>query len=437
MSLMGNVVLAVLGLATMFLLYHSLSKADAGKWFTFMTVLGLCESIRNGFLGTATVKFYAGTDAHRANVVLGSVWTLAIGLTASVLLLNALAYVLMKYMATNNEQVLLIISWLGLTYLSSLPFGVIFWKLQADEDYTTILYLRLVNSGSMIICFFILFLAKKMTLESALLYNFLTNCLTSVVGVLMKQSRLTALQHRTRESIMELFHFGKFSLGSTLSSTLLRSSDTFIVSAFLGPEAVAVFTLPARLMELIELPLRSFVATGMSGMSRAFNSDNMEQVGYIFRKYAGMLTMAFIPMAIAALLLADVPINLLGGHKYQGSEAANIYRMFMVFAILYPIDRFNGVVLDVIHKPKANFYKVLLMLAVNIISDYAGVMLFRNVYGAAFAAFLTNLTGLIFGYYYLNQYLPYSVPGIFRTGYEESKLFLRSNMAFLRAGRQR
>ena len=426
LALLGNGVLAVFGIAIMSLLSHALSITDVGKWFFFLTLIGLCESIRNGFLGTATVKFYAGTEKERATTVLGSVWALALGLTAIVMLLNLAAVLLLPY--TNNDEVILTIKWLGLTFLSSLPFSVIFWKLQADEDYMKILVLRMVNSGGMIICFITLMVLHKMTLEAAVLYNFLTNCLTSIVGIAWRQARVRTVFKRSRESMTELFHFGKFSLGSTLTSTMLRSTDTFIITGMLGPAALAVFAWPARLMEIVEIPLRSFVATGMSGMARAFNNDDIGHVSYIFKKYAGMLTIAFVPLVLLVLLLADVPINLLGGPKFQGTEAANIYRFFMLFSLMAPIDRFNGVTLDVIHKPKINFYKVLLMLGVNIVADYVGVLVLKNIYGAVLASFLTNFSGLLFGYFCLRRYVPYSISGIISTGYLELKDLIRNNL---------
>jgi len=429
LALLGNVVLAVFGIAMIALLTHTLPIADMGKWFFFMTVLALCDAIRNGFLGTATVKFYAGTAEHRAREVLGSVWTLAIGITAIVVLIDVAAYPFRGYI--HDEALLLSIKWLGLTFVSSLPFSVIFWKLQADEDYVKMLWLRMVNSGSMLVSFIVLIALKKMTLEAAMLYNFLTNCLTSLVGILGNQAKLKTLAHRTKETITEVFHFGKYSLGTTLSSTMLRSVDTFIITALLGPAAVAIYALPGRLMEIIEIPLRSFVGTGISGMARAVNNDDMGHVSYIFRKYAGMLTIAFIPLSILALFFAGVPVVLLGGHKYQGTEAIMIYRCLMIFCLMYPIDRFNGITLDVIHKPKINFYKVLVMLAVNAIGDYVLILVMHNVYGALIASFFTTFTGLVFGYYWLNKYMRYNITGVIKTGYEETRMLLQHTLRSL------
>ncbi len=417
------------GLGFIYLLYVSLTVGDVGKWFYFFTILGLCEAVRNGFLGTATVKFYAGKKGDEANYILGSVWLLAILVTAIVGVINIAGLPFLQLIT--DDSLRLVVKWLGLTFLSSLPFSVVFWILQAEEEYGKILKLRLVNSGSMILIFGGLVLLKQMTIEKAFFYNFLTNCLTSAVALVWGAKVHTLFSCR-KQHILELTHFGKYSLATTLSSSLLRSTDTFIIQNMLGSAALAVYGLPVRLMEIVEIPLRSFVGTGMSGMATAYNNKDMGQVAHILKKYSGMLTVVFIPMSLLVLLFADIPISLLGHHKLDGTAAANIYRLFMVFAIMYPIDRFNGITLDVIHKPQINFQKVLVMLVVNAAADYLGILLLGNIYGVAFGAFLTTLVGIIFGYIHLRKYVDYSIMGIVKEGYAETRSFMSKNLPFLK-----
>ncbi|NDD55486.1 hypothetical protein EBZ39_16755, partial [bacterium] len=126
--------------------------------------------------------------------------------------------------------------WSIITYISALPFGVIYWKLQADEEYGKMLWLKLVNSGSTLLAFYILMLLHQMTFENALLYNFLTNCLTSIVGIISKMGRLESVFHCKKEYIWNITHFGKFSLATSLSANFLRTSDTFIIAAMLNEE---------------------------------------------------------------------------------------------------------------------------------------------------------------------------------------------------------
>ena len=426
LSLFGSGILAVFGLLTIKVLYHVLSLHDVGIWFYFLMIQSLCDGIRNGFLSTTTVKFYAGTEGEKASSVLGSVWLLATLVTAALLLINLAAFFFMGVVHT--EEVVVTIKWLGLTFLSSLPFSVIFWKLQADEDYAKIIWLRLVNSGSTIAVFIALIFLKKMTLEAALLYNFITNCLTSVVGVLLGWGRVRTIFKATKNHSLELAHFGKFSLATSFSSTMLGKIDGFIIEAMLGPAAMAIYSLPVRLMELVEIPLRSFVATGLSSMAVAFNSHNMDRVCYIMKKYSGMLTMAFIPLSIGGILFSNYAMVLLGDPKLLNTAAPMIFRFMMVFSLMYPIERFNGVTLDIIHRPKVNFYKVLIMISANIAADFIGIYFLKGIEGIIFGVFCTTFSGLLFGYFQLRKSLDYTIGGILISGYQEMIAFLKKNL---------
>ena len=95
--------------------------------------------------------------------------------------------------------------------------------------------------------------------------------------------------------------------------------------------------------------------------------------------------------------------------------------MLLIISFMYPIDRFNGVTLDIILQQKVNFYKVLIMLATNIPVTYFGILLLHNIWGAALAIPCTLIAGLLFGYHHLRKHIIYTIGGIFKTGFIESK----------------
>jgi O-antigen/teichoic acid export membrane protein len=242
----------------------------------------------------------------------------------------------------------------------------------------------------------------------------------------MGWARIANFGDRTWACIKEIFHFGKFSVGTTLSSNLFGTSNTMIINFMLGPSALAIFNLGQRLMEIIEIPLRSFAATGMPELSAAFNAGDRQKVIDTMKRYTGLITMALLPACLGAVVLADVAIHIIGGGKYVNSEAANIMRLFMTFALLYPLDRFFALTLDVIHQPKINFIKVLIMLAASVIASVTGIYLTGSVYGVAIAGVIPTLIGVGVGYWGLNRFQPFSIWSVFSTGYAEAITFVRA-----------
>jgi len=293
----------------------------------------------------------------------------------------------------------------------------------ADNDYIHILWLRLVNSGSMILVIIILALMHKATLENILLVNFLTNVLTSLVCLFFGYAKFKTLFDRTKKCTSELLAFGKFSLASNVSSNILGMVNTQVINAVLGPGALAIFSIPNKLMEIIEIPLRSFVGTGMSAMAEAYNTNNMYHLAFVSKKYAGMLTLVFIPVAIVTFFCADLGIWILGGKDYLSTQAPNILRIMMFISILYPIDRFNGVTLDIINQPKINLYKVIAMGSVNIVVALVATLITKNVYGVTLATLCATIAGLALGYYHLRKHIDYSLRGIISLGVVELRNF--------------
>lgn len=422
LALSGNVIISAFSLVTMSLLYRSLSKSDAGTWFFFLGIQSLAEAFRAGFLSTSTIKFYAGAEKDRAQSVLGSVWLIALGITFLLVLVSGIVWIFLPRI--DNFQIQIVTKWIGLTFISSLPFTVPIWILMAEENYKKILWLRLVNSGSMFLIIAVLIYLNKMTLINMLILNIVTNFLTGIFCYFARTLHLRSIINYTKSTLIELIHFGKYTVSSSISIIFFRTFNTFIITFFLGPTALAIYNLPGRLMTIIEIPLGSSLGTGMSSMATALNKNNKEEFLAIFKKYAGLLTFAIIPIVVLVILFADVAVSIIGGPKYVGSEAANILRLMIFFSLLFPIDRFNGVALDMLHLPQINFQKILIMLGVNIIAGGLGIYLFKSLYGIAFFSPLTVISGVLFGYFALRKRLDYTIKDILIVGWGETRSYI-------------
>jgi O-antigen/teichoic acid export membrane protein len=184
---------------------------------------------------------------------------------------------------------------------------------------------------------------------------------------------------------------------------------------------VGVYYIPQRLLEIFQIPIRSFISTAMPELSSAVHRKDQAGVATIMKKYAGMLTVLFIPIAIAAFIFGGTVIHILFSKKFDNTDAFSIFRIFICYVMLLPIDRFFGITLDIIGKPHLNMIKVILMLTINVIGDFVGIYLFHNLYGVAIASLFTFLTGAIFGYWQLKKYLKFTITDIFTLGYQELK----------------
>jgi len=416
-SLVGNGVMAVFGMVTIAILYRALSLREVGIYIFFMSILGLIDTLRSGFLTTAYIKFYSGTTEQRAKEDAGSAWLLALCITGFSISINLIALLFSSFIT--NEGMLLFLKYFSLISLSTLPSFMTNLSMQGEKRFDRLLWLRLTNqvlfTGTVIVLIFI----GKSTLLAIILTYMFANLATSLGSLLIGWSKIQYLGHWSKTTFKDLFHFGKYSMATGVSSNLFNVTDTFFINFYLGPSALAVYNIGGKLLQIVEIPLLSFAASGMPSLSSFYNQNLKEDMIYVMKKMVGMLSIVIFFLAIIVFFLAEPAILLIGGSKYLATEAPNLFRMFMCFAILYPMDRFFSLTIDVIHKPKINFYKILVMLAVNLIGDFVGVSLLNSIYGIAMVNILSILVSIAITYPVLNRYSKFSLSSIYVVGYNE------------------
>lgn len=423
LSLSGNVIMSGLGMLNMALYYRGLSISDAGVWVYFIAILTLIDSIRSGFITTAFIKFYAGSTTERANDVAGSTWFVGGCITGLLVLIN-IPFLFFQHLIDNPGYVLLI-RLFSVCFICMLPWFIATCVVTAEQRFDKLLYIRFVNVGGFTIYLILLIVFKRMTVNNIAFAYIFSHFVTSIFCLAKGWSRPATFAKRTKATILELYHFGKYSLGTSLSANLWSFSDSFMLQTLIGGKegyaAIAIFNLGQNLMQVVEILLRSFAATALPSLAAAFNRNEVDSVIYVMKKYIGIITLALIPIILFGWLLADLPIYIIGGGKYLNSPAANVFRILLTFAIISPADRFFALTIDVINKPKINFYKLLVMLATNIIFNYIGLLIFHNVYGVTTTTFAPILVGLIVGYYTLNHWRKFSFWDTFVVGWRETK----------------
>ncbi|MEO6978464.1 MAG: oligosaccharide flippase family protein [Mucilaginibacter sp.] len=418
LSLASNAVMPVVGMVTVGLLARYMTKPDFSHWIIFLTTFTLANLFRSGFLQTSLVKFYSGADEDKAKEVAGSTWYIAFILTCILGIISFIVFIFYHGHATTE----LTIKWFAVIFFSTLPSSVALWILQAEERFDRIFILQLMWQGCYLVLILFLIFIHRTTFPAIIIAYCSTAMITSLFAIVRGWAKIGAIKHKTKESIKQLANFGKYSVGTSVSSYLLRSSDTYIINfMFTDATVVGIYYLPQRLMEVIEIPLRSFVATALPAMSTAVNQDDKKQLTYILKKYAGILTWLIVPVTLGSFIFADLVIDILGGHQYANTYASNVFRIFMCFALLMPVDRFFGITLDMLNKPHINMTKVVIMLVVNVAGDFAGIAIFHNLYGVAIASIFTFLAGVIYGYWVLRKYLNFTMFGIIKMGFVETK----------------
>ncbi len=418
-SLIGNGLGAILGVITFAILARVLPKDVFGSYLIFLAIYGVFETLRIGMVMNALVRNLAQCNSvEEENIVIGSTLFITFFLTFIFLALTTVLYFFFSYLGILIPY-LYFFKWLMLIALISAPNNFATWYLNAKLKIVEMSAIRIITQ---LVFLFItwFYLQQTESVPAVILCLAVSHLLASLLAVIMGWSGIKYLFSYSKEKMLEVFHFGKFSMGTLIGANLLRSSDSFIIgSSFLGGAGVALFNVPARLIEVIEVPLRSFAVTALPQFSKLFVAKSHEELRFEFEKKSGLVFFLLLPISILCFVFADWLVFLIGGKGYE--ESAILLRLFATYMAILPLDKFSGVLLDTINKPNINFYKVLIQLAVNVIGDIIGLYFFGNLQSVAIVSTATFVVGVLFGYMQLNKYLGVKFSNVMRLGWFEFK----------------
>ncbi len=447
LSLANNGLVAVFGFLSFIMLVRQLPQEVFGEWILFITMGNFIDTLRFGVTRTAIVRFLAGANADEEKSLMGSNNAINLVSTVILALLVLLVYLIFpRTIAASGFEMFFI--YYPLLAFFNLPFNNAQSVLQAKLRFDTMLWLRMINVGGFML-FLGLNLFMKYDIKVVIWVYLITNLLSSIIASAYNWDGIRYFFSSSKNNIKTILDFGKYTTGTLIGSNLLKSSDTFIIglSPFLGTTGVALYSIPLKLTEVIEIPLRSFTATAFPMLSKASIEKNTAWVKHIFYENAGGMTYLLFPLMLFCFIFAETIVLILGGPDYI--ETANIFRIFCIYGLLLPIDRFIGVTLDSINRPRQNFFKVVYMTLANIVGDalvifgisyliafMAVIVLFFNIGGpteslaavastftviktlelVAVVTILFTIIGIAIGYHYLRKEMDVKLRQVFIIG---------------------
>jgi len=434
LSLTGNIVVAFFGFGGFALLARSLNPNDFAQWVLFISGGSLVEMIRYGITNNGLVRFLSGANDHSKEQLIGS--NVLISLIATLLIAFLLLGINFLFASSlMNSGYALFFKWYPLLAFINLPYNNALIVQHARMDYSKILVIRAINS----LLFFVFLLFNYFVFDFSIVLIVISfiviNLLTSLFCIVNSWDGFKLIKKSNRSSINTLLNFGKYSTFTLIGTNLLRNADILIISISpFGSAAVALFSIPLKLTELQQIPLRSFVATAYPKMSKASLEGNQDYVKKLFNVYSGALSYLFFLVSIVTFLFAKEFVVLISGYQYLednsiGIDIVSIVRILSIYGLLLPLDRMTGIGLDSINRPNINALKVLIMLVANILGDFIAIYVFKSIEMVAVSTLIFTGIGIFIGYYFLNknfQIIPKEI--IIETNFFFKTLWIKSKM---------
>ncbi|MEI6682009.1 MAG: hypothetical protein WCO44_05250 [Bacteroidota bacterium] len=422
LSLAGNVAIAFFGFAGFALMARTFPVDVFGQWVLYISSGTFIEMFRFGITNTAIIRYLSGVANEDRLKFEGS--NGLIGLIATIFITVILVACHLLFPGPiKHAGYELFFTWYPLLAFVNLPFNTALVIMQADLKFGKMLMVKSLISGGFFIVLLVNYLFFRMTLLQLIWAQLLITLFTSVICMINGWDGLRHIRKATRKTNKILLDFGKYTTFTLIGTNLLRSADTLIISLSpLGTAAVALYSIPMKLTEIQQIPLRSFVATAFPKMSKASMQGKIEEVKSVFYAYSGAMTYLFIFISLMTFVFAGFFVLILGGHQYMGTDpvtgvnTVNIVRIFSLYGLLLPVDRMTGIGLDSINRPDRNFIKVLIMVVANVIGDLVAIFIFKSLPMVAVASIIFTAIGVWVGYRFLDRELKLEQRVVFTAG---------------------
>ncbi len=415
---------AVFGILIFALMARSLSKEDFGILGVYLAIVTTFTMIKSGLVGKPVIKQLAETEVPEERaLVMGGAWRLSIVSTLIFVIPFSLVMGAL-YWYYQTEEFLLYLVFTPLFAFITMPNNIASYVQNADLRFDRLLRLRFLDR----LMYFLGVLAVYL-LDYGIWFMMIAylvgNAVPSVISITRGWAGFEHIREHSHKVYKSLINFGKYSMGTLIGSTLSRSSDDFLIRIFLGPEGVALYQVPQRLVNLIDIPLRALVSFSYPALVRTHKNGKAEKFIIEFGTANGFAFVLLLPMAIATFIFAEPLVTLLGGEAYANTEAANLLRLFAVFMAFTSLDRYAGVALDVLDRPQVNMLKVVSMLVLNVIGDIIVLYLYEDLLLVAAVSILNFGIGTFLGYRYIRDVVPIRFLHWFALGLKEIERFVK------------
>jgi O-antigen/teichoic acid export membrane protein len=389
---------AIIGLGSFMLLVRVTQPVILGEYIVYTTAVILFEMIKSGGLQSALVMRASTDDHDQQKAIIGSAYWL--GGLISVSISFVLIILFFTGVFAKNAGIQIFCGWYAILGIVTLPLHIAEAEAVAKQDLKFLLFLRITQSANALIIALYAFLKVGSLAEFATVHLIFNICLLLIVLIGKKTNPLN-IKFKTMTEVKSLFNLIKYTLATLATTNVLKSADTFLIGSIMGSASVAKYAIPLKLTELFEIPLRSLSTTAFPQLAAKHNEKDLTGFKNTLVQYLSWSYLLYIPGLLFAFIVAPYLVLIIGGKQY--ADTTPIFRMFILFGLLLPINRMTGICLDALQLPNKNFFKVLIMAIVNIIADLLAIYLTHDLIWVAFASVLNAIIGASLGWWMLDK----------------------------------
>lgn len=394
-SLLNRVCVLFFGFFSIFFMVRMLPKADIGVWVLFTSVTAILETIRHGFIRNPFVTHVVSAeDKDRKTVIATSLalHTLLALFISLVLLLGAIP-LSHFWDATGLRNLFFIYAFNTIIFIPFLHFEYLQTAVSNFRAIFICNFIRLGIPSFYVACMY--FVGGDLSLVNIALIQVVATIVASIVSFSFVRQEARHLKNVNKKLLVELFHFGKFTFGTNISSMFVKNTDSWMIGRLISTAGVAVYNPALRISNLVEVPTLAIASIVFPQVPQKMKEQGERGIRDIYYKSVSLILAVMIPMIIPLFVFSEEIITIIFGPDYI--DSAPILRVTILYSLIIPFNRQFGTLMDGLKKPKINFYLLVLVAVLNIIFNY----IFLTKFGLIGSAFGTLLSYIVV--FVLNQ----------------------------------
>lgn len=419
----------VFGFGSFYFLIRNLPQEQFGIWALFLTITTIIETSRNGLVQNALIKLLYSSSHEDQNKVVSASWLINISYSTLIYLILCLVSGVLGRLF-NSDELSEMFLWYGITLGILVPFSQFNFIQQAKFSFSGMFWSTLIRQGSFFLAIIIFYVTEyEIPLTSLVLLQAACTLAGMIVAFF---SAAKFMQFRFELDwivIKKAFHFGKYVMGTNISSLLFKSTDQLMIGSFLTSGSVALYNSAIRLSNLIEYPTTAIAEVVYPKSVAKFEEGGDLSSKLFFEKSVGLTMAITVPIVILTFFLADYIILFIAGPSYI--DAAGILRITILFGLFTPFFRQFGTAMDSSGRPHLNFTVLSCSVIINVICNFIGLSAIGLI-GAAYGTLCTYLIINFVCYIVLVKIFNIEIMNIFKymgdyykIGFNTSKILLK------------
>ena len=414
----------VFAFGTAALLLRMLSREDFAAWGIFLLATYFIEMGRSGLIQNGLVRHLSLSrgkgDVYAAVSTASLALNFGFSLASNVLLWFSTAWLAGTWQVPQIEKVLPLYCATNIVMTLFSHFNCV---QQANFEFRGIFWSTFFYRGALFAwiagCFLLNFPLELRHLALALLAGTVLGALASG---LFARPYLSVSRSIDFQWIKKLGSYGKYVLGTNLSTMLYKNVDKLALGHLIGPAAFALYDAAGKVTQMVEAPSFSIAQVVFPQGAVRMERDGPDGVKRLYEKSVAATLAIILPVIALIFFFAGPVIRIFAGDQY--AESAGLLRLTAFFGLFLPFAVQFGTLLDATGRPAVNFVMTLFTALLNLILSY-GFVLYFGLFGAAFATLATYVISFAIMQVYLYNKFKISVlnvfgylPGLYRQGWD-------------------